>query len=1308
MRQSKQPATNAAIWFEKGLTAQDQNQNTAATEAYLQVLHYDHKHFAATYNLANLYHEQNQRDLARQTYIDAIKLKPLSSLAYKGLGDIFFAQQEIEKARLIYYQAVKLQPDFAEAWHNIGLTEQNQNNLPEAMAAYRQAVKLRPDYESALTGLLNIAQRTHSVSETIVFLTDLASKSQKNHHLKLALAEIYYNNNQHEKALTQIHDSLTIDKFNGEAFNLLGLILLQRGESSLAHLHFNKARDLAPNSLKINSNMLYSCLNDPNSTPTEYLKEAKIWWRQHGAPLATTSLFKHKQSLINDRLLRLAFISGDFQRHSVSFFFLPLISNLPKNTFTTFCYSDTWKTDNYTLKIKEQADHWRSIYGLSNQTVAEMIETDKIDILIELSGHTANNRLEVIARQPAPVQFSWLGYPGTTGIANNTYRLSDKICDPQDYQAHYSETLTYISPPFLCYAPPAEVKNMPICKKDKSGNKIIFASFNNAAKINQKVVDIWSKILLQLPESSLLFRTRTLKDKSAAEFCKKRFSANGIDPERIIIDGNNYSVVEHFKSYNQVDIALDSFPYNGTTTTCDSLWMGTPVISLQGNTHASRVGTTLLQAVGCPELIADSENKYIEKAVNLANDSTRRTDYHTKIRLLMQSSTLMNAPKFAENFSHAILTRWNEWSSRRLEILQRLILEKGELMALPPNLEKLLPTNDTALTLLITSIENHTDLHLFLKLGQLYSNENRPNEALHCFRSAIADDTNNFTALFAMGHTLQKLDRDDEALHFYHKALQINPQLSCAAISLSSILLKQNESESALTVLLDAHNNSPEDSSINFQLANIYYDLNRLEKAYESLCRCIKFKPKQAGIWNNLGYLMAESGKSEKAAECYRQALSINPDLTESQTNLTWHLTQICSWQELYERQQKCNSLPPLLSIILEPDPQLNLESAKKALQKSTKETLIMSQSDHLSKERGDIIKIGYLSCDFRDHPVAHNMLNLFRLHDRNNFHITAYSCGKDDSSKYRQQIREDCDNFVDLQNLNDLESAKIIHADGIDILIELMGHTRENRLAICAFRPAPVQISYLGYPGTTGAEFIDYLIADETIIPVKDKIHYSENIIYLPNCFMIADRTPIGPLPKKSECGLPESGFIFCSFNTPFKIEPVMFKVWMDILAAVSDSYLWLRDGSERYEENLKMETKKHNIAPERLVFAPRVAQKEDHLARLQLADLALDTRIYNGHTTTLDALWAGVFASQVSDSNLKSIGLPEMIAKDLDTYRKTAIELAQNPEKLKHIRQKLKDNRLTRPLFDTEATVKNLETAYLKAWQHHLVPKD
>ncbi len=177
------------------------------------------------------------------------------------------------------------------------------------------------------------------------------------------------------------------------------------------------------------------------------------------------------------------------------------------------------------------------------------------------------------------------------------------------------------------------------------------------------------------------------------------------------------------------------------------------------------------------------------------------------------------------------------------------------------------------------------------------------------------------------------------------------------------------------------------------------------------------------------------------------------------------------------------------------------------------------------------------------------------------------------------------------------------------------------------------------------------------------------------------------------------------------------MFKVWMDILAAVSDSYLWLRDGSERYEENLKMEAKKHNIAPERLIFAPRVAQKEAHLARLQLADLALDTRIYNGHTTTLDALWAGVpvlttkgshFASQVSDSNLKSIGLPEMIAKDLDTYRKTAIELAQNPDKLKHIRQKLKNNRLTTPLFDTEATVKNLETAYLKAWQHHLSPKD
>jgi predicted O-linked N-acetylglucosamine transferase (SPINDLY family) len=357
-------------------------------------------------------------------------------------------------------------------------------------------------------------------------------------------------------------------------------------------------------------------------------------------------------------------------------------------------------------------------------------------------------------------------------------------------------------------------------------------------------------------------------------------------------------------------------------------------------------------------------------------------------------------------------------------------------------------------------------------------------------------------------------------------------------------------------------------------------------------------------------------------------------------------------------------------------------------------------------------VRIGYLSCDFRDHPVAHNLVNLFRLHDRERFHVTAYSCGEDDGSHYRRRIQESSDAFIDLRGQSDRDAAGIIAADRIDILIELMGHTRDNRLGICAHRPAPVQVSYLGYPGTTGAPFIDYIIADHIVIPEEEQEFYSEKVIYLPDGFMIADRAPIADKPTREECGLPEDGFVFCSFNSPFKLEPVMFGVWMEILAARPDARLWLREVHALCQRNLRQAVAARNVDPERLIFAPRLPTKAEHLARLQLADLALDPRIYNGHTTTLDALWTGVpvltvkgkhFASRVSESNLKAIGLPEMVVPDLASYRNRAIELATSPDKLAKIRQNLNQNRHSMPLFDTAATIKKLERAYLEIYNRH-----
>jgi len=356
-------------------------------------------------------------------------------------------------------------------------------------------------------------------------------------------------------------------------------------------------------------------------------------------------------------------------------------------------------------------------------------------------------------------------------------------------------------------------------------------------------------------------------------------------------------------------------------------------------------------------------------------------------------------------------------------------------------------------------------------------------------------------------------------------------------------------------------------------------------------------------------------------------------------------------------------------------------------------------------------ITVAYLSNDFREHATAHLMLSLFGLHNRDEFEILCYSYGKDDRSDYRARIQKDCDKFVDIRDLSHADAAKCIYENQVDILVDLKGYTKGSRLAICALRPAPIQATYLGFPGTTGADFFDYIITDRIVTPGHHAPHYSETFVYLPHCYQVNDHRQLASDKNwtKMDLGLPNENFVFSSFNHPYKVDPVMFDVWMKILGQVPGAVLWLLKGSESAEKNLRREAERRGVKPERLIFADKLP-KDEHLARMRLADVALDTRIVNGHTTTSDALWAGVpvitlmgthFASRVSASILTAIGLPEFITHSLDDYETLAVRLARNPEQLAAIRQKLANNRLTEPLFDTPRFAKNLEKAYNKIWK-------
>jgi predicted O-linked N-acetylglucosamine transferase (SPINDLY family) len=426
-------------------------------------------------------------------------------------------------------------------------------------------------------------------------------------------------------------------------------------------------------------------------------------------------------------------------------------------------------------------------------------------------------------------------------------------------------------------------------------------------------------------------------------------------------------------------------------------------------------------------------------------------------------------------------------------------------------------------------------------------------------------------------------------------------------------------------------------------------------------------------------------------------------------------MVAIQGWTEAALARGEPSPLLPFRSLFLPLSESLRFAIARREADRLVSETAkssTTSDSKHLTPTDFHVrpLRIGYVSADFREHPTSHLMRSLFRCHHRGDFEVFGYSLRGDDGSAYYRQIKEDCDHFVDLSILDNAAAVERIRADGIQILIDLMTYTNYARPEIFALRPAPIQVGWLGFPGSSGAAYIDYVLVDLVVLPAEQHEFYTEQPAYLPECYQVNDRyqeiAETGC--RRSDHGLPESSFVFCCFNQTQKLEPVMFAVWMRILNQITDAVLWLYCPSEEARERLRATALQHGISAEHLIFADKLP-KAQHLERHRLADLFLDTRLYNAHTTASDALWAGLpvltccgdsFPARVAASLLRAVGLPELITESLQAYEATAVRLASNPAELAGLRSKLADNRLQMPLFDTQRFARHLEQAYQLMW--------
>lgn len=612
-----------------GVALAEAGQFESAIAEYREAIRLRPDYPEAHNNLGNALRKIGRADDAIASYRAALRLRPNYAEALSNLGSALCEKNEFGEAITSYREAIRLKPGNAETHSNFGNALRANGQLDDAIAAYRRAVQLKPDYAEGHANLGNALHDAGSFDEAVASFRQAI-------HLRPNYPEGHFG---------------------------LGIALADIGDLDAAIASYRHAMRIKPDYGDAHLNLLLAMLYRWPTDPPAILSEHRAWSDAHAKPLEK-EITAHANDRSPDRPLRIGYVSADFRRHPVGFFIAPLLEHHDRSNFHIACYFNSRNPDELTDRLKRHCDLWRDIADLSDQTVAAQIRADEIDILVDLSAHTRGNRLLVFARKPAPIQITYLAYPATTGLQTIDYRFTDALADPPGTtELLHTEKLLRLPVCNWCFAEPEDAP--PVQTRDPN-RPISFGSFNKFTKISPFTLDLWAKILQFVPNSRLILKDRGLSNPSHQQRIHQSFASRGVSPDRLGIRDHQPDFRAHLDTYNELDIALDTYPYHGTTTTCQALWMSIPVVTLAGSDHMSRVGVSLLTNIGLPDLIANSPAEYIRVAVDLANDLPRLSGLRQRIRRQMRNSPLMNAARFAADVERAYRQTWRDWCSNPL------------------------------------------------------------------------------------------------------------------------------------------------------------------------------------------------------------------------------------------------------------------------------------------------------------------------------------------------------------------------------------------------------------------------------------------------------------------------------------------------------------------------------------------------------------------------------------------------------------------------------------------------------------------
>jgi protein O-GlcNAc transferase len=614
-------------------------------------------------NLGNVFNDQGNPDEAAACYQRALQLKPDYADAHNNLGNVFKDLGKTDDAVACYQRALQLKPGFAEVHNNLGNIFMAQGKTGEAAACYQKALQLKPDYADAHNNLGNVFKDLGKTDDAVACYQRALQLKPDYALAHYNLGVVWQDCSNLDEAVACYRQALKRDPAYAEVHNNLGNALKDQGNLDEAVASFRRAVELKPDDHTAHSNLLYTLVFSPGYDAGTILEEHRLWSRRFAEPMARL-IKPHPNDCCSHRRLRIGYVSPDFRDHAQSFFTVPLLSAHDHETFEIFCYADVARPDGITARLRSLADAWRYIAGLTDEQVAGLVRQDRIDILVDLTMHMARNRLLVFARKPAPVQVCWLAYPGTSGLSTVDYRLTDRYIDPPGLHDHdYSEESIRLPDAFWCYDPLENESAVSALPALENGS-ITFGCLNNFCKVHESVLELWAQVLVAVDGSRLMLlappgspRRRTLD----------LLERKGVGRERVTFVARQPRP-RYMELHHRIDIGLDTFPYNGHTTSLDAFWLGIPVVTLVGPTPVARAGLSLLTNLGLPELVARTREQFVSIAVALADDLPRLCELRATLRGRMQASPLMDARRFARMVEAAYREMWTRWCVKQAPV----------------------------------------------------------------------------------------------------------------------------------------------------------------------------------------------------------------------------------------------------------------------------------------------------------------------------------------------------------------------------------------------------------------------------------------------------------------------------------------------------------------------------------------------------------------------------------------------------------------------------------------------------------------